>query len=45
MFPGTALTVDQYGGCVMPADHVAKVRQLLADEPDGAVLAAMLGVA
>jgi len=44
MYPGTSLTVDQYGACVMPDDHVEKVRRLLAAEPDGALLADMLGV-
>lgn len=29
---------------VMPDDHVEKVRRLLAAEPDGALLADMLGV-
>lgn len=44
LYPGTSLTVDQYGPVVADLEATATVRRLLNAQPDGAVLADMLGV-
>lgn len=44
LYPGTSLTVDQYGPVMVDAGATATVRRLLNAQPDGAELADMLGV-